>query len=83
MSDNIARPEASDRGAGQTLGGHLQQWLLRNSVDLASQDFADHVDHVVANAVRDALAGHPPRSRFMTSVAAAISPAVEREATAY
>jgi hypothetical protein len=37
----------------KSLGQHLQNWLLRNKIDVTHPLFVDSVDHTISNAIRD------------------------------
>lgn len=66
----------------QTLGRHLQIWLTRENVAVNHEDFVDHVDLTIANAVNSALSGQSPVSRFMTKAAVLASDWPDNDARA-
>jgi len=41
----------------KTLGLHLQNWLIRNKIDVTDPLFVEAVNHTIENAIRDSCGG--------------------------
>jgi hypothetical protein len=47
----------------KSLGQHLQNWLIRNKMEVTDPMFVDSVDHTIENAIRDYVAKTKQRVR--------------------